>query len=175
MATANSWQKDGGRDARQRLASRLRMGFLSREIAQNRYLDVGDWFEGYVGVVPHQDPRSEAAVLVHEIVEYLLCLYAGVSAEDVDRADARILKGQLRKQQSCYWRQHLAALRVERIFCQAMDLDWNDHGKNVNQAFLEQEELVMSGMRKSMGKGNLKVKLKMGKLGKKEKKAVKIK
>ena len=151
---------------------------LCREVIQNRYLDTGDWLPGYVAVVPHEDARSEAAVLIHEISEYLLCIYAGISPEAVDNADAQILKGKLRKQRECYWRQHLAALRIEHVFCQAIGLDWNEHGRNVAAAFYEQEKLLMGGMKKmksKAGKGFMKVKHKMGKIGAKEKRAVKEK
>lgn len=179
MVTENLRQGTAGADSRVgALRNRLEGGVLCREVVQNRYLDVGDWVEGYVGVVPHDDVRSEAAVLVHEFVEYLLCTYAGISPEAVDRADAQILSGKLRKQRSCYWKQHLAALRAERIFCEAIGLDWNEHGRNVNKAYYEQERLLMSGMKKmksKMGRGFAKLKPKMSKVGKKEKAAVKEK
>lgn len=124
------------------LTETLVRGFFCGQVEKNRYLDVGDWNEGCVHAVRHPDPRSAAAVLVHEVIEKLLCDYYGITAEQVDRDDALILKGKKKVQQCSYYRHHRTATKVERIICKAFGLDWREHERNVDAAWEVQKELL---------------------------------
>lgn len=126
------------------LAESLERGFLCGQIEKNRYLDVGDWAGDYAHAVRHPDPRSTAAVLVHEIVEKLLCDYYGITAEQVDKDDALILKGRKKVQQCSYYRHHRTATKIERIICKALGIDWRDHERNVDAAWDAQKGLLDS-------------------------------
>lgn len=123
-----------------RLAKVLVRGFYSSSIVKNRVLDVGDYFERSVHAVVHRDPRSTAAVLLHEIVEKLLTDYAGIPWQQVDKDDAAVLAGTLKHSKVCYIRQHRIAARIERIFVEELGLSWEAHDRNVNAAFAEQEK-----------------------------------
>jgi hypothetical protein len=146
----------------------LSAGVICKSVYRNRYLDVGDWQDGYAYTVKHSDSRSEAGVLIHELAEKLLCDFHGVSPGAVDLADRRILKGKLKKNQAVYWRWHLVALRIERLLVEAMGLDWGEHERNVNEAFEKQREL-MSGMKAKGGKGGKAMKKMMEKMAGKKK------
>ena len=124
------------------LLDTLAGGFICRQVFENRYLDVGDWGDDYVHAVSHLDPRSTAAVLVHEIVEKLLCDHFGITPQEVDRDDAMILKGKKKLYECRYYRHHRTATRIERELCKAMKLDWKRHEKNVDEAWKRQEELL---------------------------------
>jgi hypothetical protein len=130
------------RDGCERLTESLSRGFICQQIRKNRYLDVGDWTETYAKSVVHPDPRSAAAVLVHEIVEKLLCEFEGISVEEVDSDDAMILKGKKKLRQCRYYKHHRTATKVERIICNSLKLDWKDHENNVDKAWSDQEGLL---------------------------------
>lgn len=105
-----------------------------------RYVDIGDWNDRIISSAPCDDPRSEAAILVHELVEYILCTYDGISAKRVDAEDARILARKLRKNKACYWRQHLVATRIEREVVKALGMTWEEHSRICERSFRAQEE-----------------------------------
>ena len=60
--------------------------------ADQRYLTSGDWFwdENYtlhIRVSKMSNPRYEFCLAIHELVEAMLCYYAGVSQASVDNFD----------------------------------------------------------------------------------------
>lgn len=87
------------------------------------------------------DPRSETLVLIHELIEYILCTYYGISAEQVDKEDQDVLVGNLKDKDVSYRRYHNIATQVEMILCDALELSWDDHAEIVDEAFDQQKEL----------------------------------
>lgn len=110
-----------------------------------RYLTVGDWFSNRIEAAFHDDPRSEAAVLIHELVEYLLCVLNDITAAQVDREDFAMLEGKKKYNQLIYWRYHLTALRIERLFAEAAGITWKQHEKLVSKAYAKQKSLHREG------------------------------
>ena len=124
------------------LAKFLFDGFHCSSIIKNRYLDVGDYFENVIRAVLHDDSRSTAAVLLHEIVERLLCVYAGITSQQVDADDAAVLADTLRHSEVCYIKQHRVAERIERIFIEALGMSWDEHDRQVEKAYARQAKLL---------------------------------
>lgn len=125
------------------LRNLLRSSIRLITVHKNRYLDIGDWNKQVVTSVYHSDPRSEAGVLVHELVEYILCTYFGISAFIVDEEDEKILAGVLKKKDASYYPYHKIAEKIEREVVKAMGLSWKEHDKNCIEAFKIQEQLFV--------------------------------
>ncbi len=85
-----------------------------------RYNTQGDWFSlhGVLHIaVSRMDEDEEFLTMIHELVEWFLCQKAGIPAGAVDDWD---LKHQDEDDpgsnpQCVYHKQHMAALRVERL------------------------------------------------------------
>ena len=105
-------------------------------------MTVGDWYDNTVEAAEHDDPRATLAVIVHELIEYVLCAMNGISAAEVDEEDWKMLCGKKKYNQLCYWRFHLKALAVERAVINALGLSWPQHEKLVEKAYRKQEKLV---------------------------------
>lgn len=96
-----------------------------------RYDTCGDWTidsEGNIAIRVSKmgDWRFEAAVVVHELVEALLCRNDGVDPERVDHFDIEF-RGEGEPgdaQDAPYARQHCFATSVERMMIAAFGLSW---------------------------------------------------
>jgi hypothetical protein len=107
-----------------------------------RYDTVGDYQEVDDGravmfrISAMPDWRSEAAVAVHELVEYFLVKRSriplqAIDAWDFDHADAEE-PGEVA---DCpYGTQHCFAESIERLLVAQLGLTWAQHGENVNAA-----------------------------------------
>jgi len=102
-----------------------------------RYTTVGDWFTDKDGNLVIRcsalsDPRREALVKIHELVEVLACGFDGVSQEAVDKFDmdfeAKRLEGNDDEPgdspDAPYRKQHCLATGIERILAAAWGVDW---------------------------------------------------
>lgn len=119
----------------------LRNSLVLNIIPKNRYPDVGDWHDGFVYAVAMFDARSEALVLIHELVEYFLCTMAGITAVQVDEDDAAVLRGIMKPTKQRCWKQHKQAERVEKLLCRFFGMSWSYHTKIVDSAFERQMQL----------------------------------
>jgi hypothetical protein len=121
--------------------------------AAQRYVTTGDWIwlpDGTLQIfVPEYGNKNSAMlVAVHELVEAWLCRADGISEEvvsgwDLDHLDAEEpaeVKG------SPYFRQHKVATAVEKKICDALQIDWNDHNRWVQNAGDEVERQLTSGV-----------------------------
>lgn len=106
-----------------------------------KYVDAGDWTNQFVGVIQHEDLRSEMAVLLHEVVEMMLCRYYGIPYQEVDRDDLAVIAGTKKLRQCRYHKHHKTALKIERVFCEALGLSWHEHDRNTRRALKAQERL----------------------------------
>jgi len=101
-----------------------------------RYPTVGDWIEIADGlqiyVSKMSDPRYEELVLVHELVEAILCRRRGISQEAVDKFDLSFESnrpdGDLSEPgddpTAPYRDEHRFATAVERLLAQELGVDW---------------------------------------------------
>ena len=92
-----------------------------------------------------EDWRSEVAVIIHEVIEALLCQEAGVWDAEVTAFDENFERERAEGKHSAtdeagddpnapYREQHGKATMVEMAVCVALGLDWDDHEKNVVEA-----------------------------------------
>jgi hypothetical protein len=92
---------------------------------EQRYNTVGDWqyHDDTLQIkVSKSDPRSTILVAIHELIEAVLCLDAGISAEEVDEFDLDFQYGEPGEHKDCPYRiQHTIASVVENIVMTAMN------------------------------------------------------
>jgi hypothetical protein len=108
---------------------------------QQRYETCGDWVYGLkhlaIKVSDLGDERMNACLAVHELVEALLCRAAGIKQEAVDAFDiwygSEYPDGEPGDHPSApYRKQHFIATTIERIFAEAIGVDWNEYDKAIN-------------------------------------------
>lgn len=110
---------------------------------QQRYDTVGDWqFLGnnlHIDVSDTGSRLSNELVVVHELVEALLCRAAGiiqgaVDTFDVDYEDKR-KEGDVSEPGNSpaapYYRQHVFADIVERMLARELNVNWDEHSARV--------------------------------------------
>ena len=102
-----------------------------------RYDTAGDWIgvasSLRVTVAEQSDARYEALVAIHELVEAVLCLNVGVTAEMVDEFDFNFTgTGEPGDHSdSPYKRQHAVAEIVERIVALELGVDFDKYLREV--------------------------------------------
>lgn len=117
-----------------------------------RYPTQGDWFFDedrvlQIRVSEMGDERSEIAVALHEITEAICCGIEGITEQEVTEFDLQFEKerdaGQHGEDEepghdtrAPYNEAHKRAESVERVFCAAVDLLWDDHDRKVKEAEL---------------------------------------
>lgn len=110
-----------------------------------RYPTVGDYIDGH-GVTLFlisnlSDRRYEALVLVHEIIEKILCDARGVTNEAIDKFDmdfeAARQDGDDREPghepDAPYHREHVFAESIERQLAVELGVDWESYDKEVRE------------------------------------------
>lgn len=119
------------------------------EPGKNRYVTNGDWVfdkKGNLLVTATAFGNKDGSFLValHELVEAWLCQHDDVAEEDVsawdlcnpDAEEPGEVPG------APYFKQHAIATKVERIVCEALGLDWDDHNRWVAAAADEVESCL---------------------------------
>ena len=105
------------------------------------YDTIGNWLEAdgitCIFVSDMGNEKFEAAVAIHELVEALLCRWAGISEEAVTAFDEAHLDfdepGRLRE--APYHKQHMAADAIERMFCQLAGISWPEYEAAIGRLF----------------------------------------
>jgi len=76
--------------------------------------------------------RAEALVLIHELIEMMLCRHRGISWDSIDEFD--MAHPELDDPGSCkrapYHREHVFAVRVEKMMCLLFGFDWDTYDKS---------------------------------------------
>jgi hypothetical protein len=106
----------------------------------NRYVTHGDWYEkdGKLKITStsYDNENGSFLVALHEFVEAWLCRHDGVDEMDVSAWDLcnpdASEPGEL--EDAPYFKQHAVATQVEKIVCEAMGIDWEDHNRWVSEA-----------------------------------------
>jgi hypothetical protein len=104
---------------------------------QQAYPTVGDWrFDAdgtlQIKVSKLSDPRYEALIAVHELVEVLICKHEGIETETVDKFDKEFeaKRGPDNfdepgdESTAPYAKQHCIATGVERILAAELGVSW---------------------------------------------------
>lgn len=112
--------------------------------SRQRYPTVGDWwFERKnlsIRVSEMGNWRYEMLVVVHELVEVLICKHEGITQKQVDRFDIAFENARKPGNEdepgddarAPYRIQHGIASGVERICAALMGVDWNKYDTKVN-------------------------------------------
>src|SRR5258708_4929218 len=116
--------------------------------SEQRYPTCGDWWFDAEGVLQVRtsdlgDWRKEACILVHEIIETLICKKNGVSQEAVDKFDTEYEKNRPEDDESepgddpqaPYYNEHQIATSVERLLAQQLGLNWLKYEEEINRLF----------------------------------------
>jgi hypothetical protein len=101
---------------------------------------IGDWRHGLNSVVAYSaeigDERSEFLIAMHELVEGYLCREANITDFEVTEFDLAHPKadepGDLRA--APYHKQHVVAMKVEKILGKALGVKWRDHEARIGRA-----------------------------------------
>lgn len=102
-------------------------------VSEMRYDTIGDWrFLGDDLVIEVFDLKNEKynlLIVVHELVEAMLCKFAGVTTEQVDKWDMNF-KGEGEPgddPRAPYHCQHWTAMVVEQVLAGIMGVDWSEY------------------------------------------------
>lgn len=114
--------------------------------AQQRYPTSGDWyFEGkdlVIRVSKLSDWRREMLVVVHELVEVLICKHRGISQAAVDAFDKKFeadrAKGRHGQDEepgddpkAPYRKEHFFATNIEALLAAELGVDWGSYEKEL--------------------------------------------
>lgn len=114
--------------------------------------DIGDWIvnaDNSPAVICAADTGndiSNAGILIHEIVESMLCWLRGVKEEDVTRFDKMWFEEQERglhpenaepgyDSRCPYLKEHFAATNAERYFVEQCGMMWSKHEENCQAVY----------------------------------------
>ena len=108
--------------------------------SSQRYDTCGDWILRNEKIILRISKEmgfvSGLAVAVHELVEVVLCMFAGITQHQVDGWDLAHLEdpGEPGEIKGCpYFKQHAAATIVERAVCLAFLMSWRTHNRNIEK------------------------------------------
>lgn len=111
-----------------------------------RYPTVGDWQEksGWItiSVADMNDRNMNLLILIHELVEKVLCDHRGVTEEAVDEWDMAHLYDDDPGMNilSPYYKEHLVASAIEMFLAKELDVDWRTYEDRVEAVFNSVEE-----------------------------------
>ena len=104
--------------------------------SKQRYPTVGDWVFDIFGdlnmkISDMGNPDYEFMVAIHEAVEAWLCRKRGISEESVMEFDTSEYGLKLEDPGSDpkapYHKEHMLALKIEKMLCDEMGLDWDKY------------------------------------------------
>lgn len=117
-------------------------------LSKMRYPTAGDYWKDKKGVwqfriLEMHNPLHEVLILIHELVEWSMCLVCGISFESIDSFDIQFEKDRSAGINSSdaepgdhplapYHHQHQCATRVEKFVCRIFGIDWGVYSKVVN-------------------------------------------
>ena len=79
---------------------------------------------------------SNLLILVHELVEYILIDHAGIPISAVDKFDKESKDDEPGDNPLApYHEQHKTAMDVEKMICEKIGLDWDEHEKRISTAW----------------------------------------
>ena len=122
---------------------------------QQRYPTLGDyWYDSRDGshqirTTQFHDWRYEFLILLHEQVEYMLCLHRGIREESVKAFDEAFEAagspgepGDARD--APYYKEHQFAQAMEMMMAQELGVNWHEYGRTQDRVW-EENQLTGSG------------------------------
>ena len=115
---------------------------------ENRYVTHGDWVNHngslHITSTSYGNKNGSFLVALHELVEAWLCNHDGIDEKDVmawdlchpDADEPAEVEGSL------YRKQHDVAIAVEKLVCEAMGIDWENHERWVEESANEVERCL---------------------------------
>lgn len=107
---------------------------------EHRYDTPGDYWTDVDGIEQFRvsrmhDERYEHLVLIHELVERILCHHWGISNRSIDNFDLKWKgKGEPGDDHNApYWEAHQIASAVERLMAAELGVDWNEYDRAVSK------------------------------------------
>lgn len=114
--------------------------------SKQRYPTVGDWqFKNHKTELEIRsssliDWRMEACIMVHELVEALICKWNGVEDDAVTRFDEHFERNRKEGDLSepgdeitaPYYNEHQIATAVERLLAQQLGVSWKEYEETIN-------------------------------------------
>lgn len=108
------------------------------ESEQREVVSGADWFwdskgDLQVRVSPLSDWRYEVLLGIHEAVEAIMCMHAGVTQQQVDEFDQEYDKTHTfdvnagDEEAAPYCRQHCFATAIERVLCAELGVNWKKY------------------------------------------------
>jgi hypothetical protein len=102
---------------------------------------IGDYYaqggEDHIVVSQMQDKRYELLVVIHELIEKVLCDAEGITEQQVDEFD-KDFKGEGEpgdSPASPYYHQHQIATIIERIVALELNVGWEEYAKAIDSLF----------------------------------------
>jgi hypothetical protein len=130
----------------------MRIEIKSIDPAAIRYSTCGDWQwlpDGgmKVSVPDYANRNSEFLVALHEMVEAWLCRKDNITEAEVSSWDINNpeLEEPGDSKNAPYHHQHMVAMQVEKIVCEAMKIPWEDHQRWVENSANEVDRNLAIG------------------------------
>lgn len=106
-----------------------------------RYDTVGDYWiapDGSLHIVVSkmQDSRYDSLVMVHELVEALLCVHRGITMKQIDDFDmgpGKNLDEPGDSPKAPYHKEHVFATKVEKMLAKQLDVNWEAYNKAIDE------------------------------------------
>lgn len=113
--------------------------------SRQRYETCGDWINRADGstdifVSDLGNWRMELAIAVHELTEWAICRYCGISQTEVDQFD-EAYEAQRKPEdysepgddpRAPYHKQHCIATGIERIIVACLGINWREYEQRIN-------------------------------------------
>ena len=114
-----------------------------------RIVTVGDWVkdketgEQIISVADMDDENMNALILVHELIEYLLCKHDGVTEQQVDDYDNAHLDDDDPglNSDAPYHKQHMIAFSIEILMAGLLGVDWKKYCDKIEEVFDSVKEI----------------------------------
>lgn len=99
---------------------------------RQRYDTAGDWLGNeklrLYTVSEMGNPYYETLIVIHEIVEHVLCLKRGITAEQVDAFDMNYDGDDPGNDKDApYYDEHQFSTLIEKLVCEELGLSWEEY------------------------------------------------
>jgi len=96
--------------------------------------DVGDYYDNEIISYRFDDKRFVNAILLHELVEYILIDSLGLYDEQIDMFDkSKPYREQFSKKYKQYKKMHKLATIIEKQYIKNLGIKWNEYNKFIRR------------------------------------------
>ena len=99
---------------------------INKSLEEMRYRDVGDWRsdKNVIEVLDISEP-DKTLVVIHELVEWIICGMLGKPEQEVFEED---VKGEKSEE---YKIAHQCAIEVEKLICKVVGIDFDEYDRRI--------------------------------------------